>query len=481
MLSFKQFYLLEASGEEIYQYYKNDFTIPEFNNVLSNDPTSIVNKENKDEDIKKIKKVGQYSKWILDRVKNKSIKKEDTYKAFEDLKLFNKIKNKLDISQRDINKYKTLNDLYDVIKPFEGEKSKGEVTSEIKTKEAEKIFDNEKWTVIVPKTEKASCLYGANTRWCTAAEKNNMFEEYNQFGKLYIIIDKVNNTKYQFHFESASYMDVNDREITSTAKFKILSEIPILKKMRNIVYFTVINSIESMADVDSVQYDMKEPGEINIVFNDGKESLNKIFYFPSPIREILNDSDTSFYEEVLETIDNNIDLSIGNILDNLDRKNSTRLLNYVKLDSESELVEAIEDGSNKKLNSIGTELEDIFRDTWEYSLLKGVDNSIIDYLNNNESIGGINKDFLTNRKKTWVFNGLDIDYHLLSVAPDNYQTIKNSEGGLFSDLIVEFGGEIDQTGSDKDSISITDQINSSEFDYTTFNSNIKKYLDELIK
>jgi len=68
--------------------------------------------------------------------------------------------------------------------------------------------------VIYPKTRAASCLYGKGTQWCTAAKKNSSFSYYNSQGKLYIIINKRNGRKYQFHAESDSFMDETDRRIT---------------------------------------------------------------------------------------------------------------------------------------------------------------------------------------------------------------------------------------------------------------------------
>ena len=79
---------------------------------------------------------------------------------------------------------------------------------------AEKVYEDKQWIIIIPHTKEASCYYGKNTQWCTAADKsNNQFDYYNQQGPLFINIDKINNTKYQFHFETNSFMNEHDEPI----------------------------------------------------------------------------------------------------------------------------------------------------------------------------------------------------------------------------------------------------------------------------
>lgn len=79
-------------------------------------------------------------------------------------------------------------------------------------KEAEVVYEDEKVTIIHPKTQQASCLYGKGTRWCTAAQTaENRFEAYNARGPLYIIVPKDKSPhKYQLHIDTRSFMDEND-------------------------------------------------------------------------------------------------------------------------------------------------------------------------------------------------------------------------------------------------------------------------------
>lgn len=83
---------------------------------------------------------------------------------------------------------------------------------------AKKVYNDENVTIVVPEDEAAACKYGRNTRWCTASTRGqNMFDQYNRQGKLYILIPKkpkYEGEKYQLHFNSNSYMDENDYSVS---------------------------------------------------------------------------------------------------------------------------------------------------------------------------------------------------------------------------------------------------------------------------
>jgi hypothetical protein len=89
------------------------------------------------------------------------------------------------------------------------------------------LYEDDKWRVIVPQDEPASCYYGQGTRWCTSATKaRNMFSYYNNIAPLLIAIPKdpfKPGEKYQLHFgvsiddqpmksesDVDDYMDQND-------------------------------------------------------------------------------------------------------------------------------------------------------------------------------------------------------------------------------------------------------------------------------
>lgn len=196
-----------ASIDEIYNTYYNTIPREDFNKIISSDPTYNQQKPNK---------MGKYSKWLLKLYGTNNLKLEDLYKATEYLSVFDKYSRRIEVN--DINRYKNLPQLYNVIKPFIEDDnqatSKQDELRRIKQQGAEIVFNSPEWEIIIPKTWEASKLYGANTQWCTASrDDDSYFKHYTESGPLYINIDKRNNTKYQFHFESESFMDESDYAI----------------------------------------------------------------------------------------------------------------------------------------------------------------------------------------------------------------------------------------------------------------------------
>jgi len=128
-------------------------------------------------------------------------------------------KKKLKPEHSDINKIRSIEDAMDEYSidsnQTQGNKSKTKSTekSMYDSKKAELIFNSPEYKIVVPKTEKASCFFGKNTRWCTASDNNNQFNRYYKKGPLYIILHKPTNTRWQFSFASNEYMDERDAPI----------------------------------------------------------------------------------------------------------------------------------------------------------------------------------------------------------------------------------------------------------------------------
>ena len=90
--------------------------------------------------------------------------------------------------------------------------SKSARVRNLKREGADKLYEDDSFLVVHPKVRAASVLYGKGTKWCTAAKRHNAFTAYNEVGNLYIVIDKLSGKKYQFHFETDSFMtDSNKR------------------------------------------------------------------------------------------------------------------------------------------------------------------------------------------------------------------------------------------------------------------------------
>lgn len=105
-------------------------------------------------------------------------------------------------TSKNLMDYKTLNDLKDVVLSFK--QNLGVTFNPKNVPDSEVIVDNNEFLIMTPKTIKASCALGKGTEWCTAkypeGDERNAFEEYSQKGPLYVIFDKRDGKRYQFHF-----------------------------------------------------------------------------------------------------------------------------------------------------------------------------------------------------------------------------------------------------------------------------------------
>ena len=135
--------------------------------------------------------------------------------AVDYLTKFHKLKAKKQIPspRNDINRYADFRDFASVIDeypdPEKAEKSKGD---------AQEVYKDANVRIITPKNTEAACYYGQGTRWCTAADNNNLFDVYNKQGPMYILLptkQKYNGEKYQIHPESGQYMDETDEDVAA--------------------------------------------------------------------------------------------------------------------------------------------------------------------------------------------------------------------------------------------------------------------------
>ena len=199
--------IMEAMAiDDIYQKYYNDIPYDSYKRiVMFEDPTYDMASG----------KMGRYAKWLLGMYRRGTFKEGDFNEARELLTVFEKYKNRVEV--RDVTKLHSMGELYQVVKPFMfGDQATSKSDTTRRAKEgAEKVYEDEHWIVIIPHTMEAAQIYGENTRWCTAAADpdDNLFDYYNSKGNLYINIQKGKPYKYQFHFETESFMDEMDDEI----------------------------------------------------------------------------------------------------------------------------------------------------------------------------------------------------------------------------------------------------------------------------
>lgn len=137
---------------------------------------------------------------------------EDASKSRSAIKGYDKFRNRVkqDISKMSFNEFLDLGD----------QLSASQSKSEIRSAEEQAFYDNDDATlfvnnenlkIVIPNTEEASIYFGRGTRWCTAADENNMFDEYRDV-PLYIIMFKGRPDKWQFYLKPGylQLMDARD-------------------------------------------------------------------------------------------------------------------------------------------------------------------------------------------------------------------------------------------------------------------------------
>lgn len=90
----------------------------------------------------------------------------------------------------DINSYNNVKDVSKVTNLAKKMLSRREVKALSKS-EAETIYDDDLFEIIVPRSYQASCHYGTGTKWCvTSRDSSHHYNDYTNRGVLFFILDK---------------------------------------------------------------------------------------------------------------------------------------------------------------------------------------------------------------------------------------------------------------------------------------------------
>lgn len=169
------------------------------------------------------------TRWVLTLYKAKSPRlAEDLYKLKNEngdgyLDIFLRAKERRIISgiQTDLNQYKSIAELGRFIDSLDIDailgRTKGEQSNAIHEAkdDIEKLYEDDEWIILIPKSHEASCYWAKNAHWCTAyRDDDGYFKQYTSQGPLFMNINK-KNPQYstQFHIESDQYMDYYDDPI----------------------------------------------------------------------------------------------------------------------------------------------------------------------------------------------------------------------------------------------------------------------------
>ena len=169
--------------------------------------------------------VGKYGKWLLNLFNRGKISEKDFDEIPDLLNQFTTYRNR--IQNKDLNSYKTLDDLAEILAQVVDDDSM--LTPSQKTKflkrvksgkikvdksdDYDVILDTPRFVVYVPNTHEASMKLGKETEWCTAHENPEHYNSYTENGhKLYIIKDKKTGERWQYSDKTGDFLDENDEE-----------------------------------------------------------------------------------------------------------------------------------------------------------------------------------------------------------------------------------------------------------------------------
>ena len=153
---------------------------------------------------------GKYCVWIGNQYVNGKLKVGDIPELKKALTTYNINKSQITTP---ISGIKSLSDLITIISNYTDDfkatrqLSKGEQA-------LEKVYEDADWVVYIPHTYKASRKIGGDTSWCTASSDDRYFNMYTKEGPLYVNIRKSDGAKFQFHFPTGQFMDINDEEVS---------------------------------------------------------------------------------------------------------------------------------------------------------------------------------------------------------------------------------------------------------------------------
>ena len=153
---------------------------------------------------------GKYCVWIGNQYVNGKLKVGDIPELKKALTTYNINKSQITTP---INEIGSLSDLITIISNYTDDfkatrqLSKGEQA-------LEKVYEDGEWVVYIPHTYEASRKIGGDTSWCTASSDDRYFNMYTKEGPLYVNIRKSDGAKFQFHFPTGQFMDINDKEVS---------------------------------------------------------------------------------------------------------------------------------------------------------------------------------------------------------------------------------------------------------------------------
>ena len=146
--------------------------------------------------------------------------------VLEEVKIFHRVSASLPI--KDINAYRSFRQLVDAV-----------AHSKIKAKEKElakdvtKIYEDDTWLMMSPKSHAASCVYGAGSKWCVTMRNDPQYFERYTRGDFYLIFVMNKKTNNKWAINTAMKLDQPKEDIVLNLPWH--KEIDLNTKRANII------------------------------------------------------------------------------------------------------------------------------------------------------------------------------------------------------------------------------------------------------
>lgn len=374
--------------------------------------------------------------------------------------------------KKDINAYKDVLELDRGVNRVKEKKAEKEAEKQAK-KEKDVIHKDDRFLVISPKSYKASCYYGAGTKWCiTTKGSGHYYDRYSKRATFYFIIDKTKDKSDDLYkvalrmvgtSKRIELWDAVDREFYNTTTgtdyllqlpeglldkiksnhekhFPTTGEID-LEDPRKQALFHLLNEEDieeedfyhygiQVFDVAGHHYAVGTEGQFDDAlydyFNRYDDDDLLDYYDPEGYYLYLND-ETSFIEgEVDEYISNLTDEEVLEYTDNYSEYEELEdKLGNVEPDEEAE----IEARMSELIDDSRAEMVDNETREWEQCLSSGV----VDCLVN---------------EKGWFVNGKAVYVHMSNIYLDRYGLIDSLSGSTEYEILANYDGYVETEEDD---------------------------------
>jgi hypothetical protein len=218
----------------------------------------------------------KYLQWMLKQVIDKNENRDLV------LSLVSKFhKNYQRLEKKDINQYKTVGDLLTVLSSLK--QSKGEEKREIKREGARVLYEDENVMVLRPLNHKASCTYGAGTKWCiTSKSTDSYWKSYTKETSSFAGTDWYESEWVEERVEPNFIQRLMGQEpkVVKKEVKKFVEQFP-----RNIIYFVIFKR-----RISDYKWDEELRARIpNYVPADPKNPMNKLAFLYKPDRADFGD------------------------------------------------------------------------------------------------------------------------------------------------------------------------------------------------